>query len=412
MPFYRCAASLEFHGIEFRYRPENFRYFAFIAYKSIGNFLLLKARRVVFCFGSLELGGAERQGLLLAEYLKTVIGAHVEVWGFHGPGRLSALCDAKEIPWRIVPFPLAQRGWAALKAICSFSALLREEKVDVLIPYTTMPNLVCALSSVFGRVRACAWNQRDEGLERFAPWVENLALRIAQPIIANSEASACFLTDIKGISTKRIFVVHNGVKLASPLKSRQAWRQDLGVGEDVPLVAMIANVSAFKDHETLVRAWKYVQTASGRDSKLLLAGNQANDEAAVRLHDLIVELELQDSVHMLGRVDDIAGLLDAVDLVVHSSRSEGSPNAVIEAMCAGKALIGTDIPGIREALGDAGPYVPVGDVSAMENEIRRYLADDDLRKAAGDKNKKRAEEQFSVIAMSERMTKIIADEIR
>ena len=374
--------------------------------------MLLKGKQIVFCFGSLELGGAERQGLLLAEHLKINIGAHVEVWGFHGPGRLSALCDEKGIPWRIVPFPLAQRDWAAVKAIGRFSSLVRKEKVDVLIPYTTMPNLVCALSSVFGGVRVCAWNQRDEGLERFAPWAENLALRIARPIIANSEGSARFLTDVKGISAKRVFVVPNGVMLASPMKSRQAWRQDVGVGEDVPLVAMIANLSPFKDHETLVRAWKHAQGTSDRDAKLLLAGNQANHEAIARLRALISELELQDSVHMLGRVDDIAGLLDTVDLVVHSSRSEGSPNAVIEAMCAGKAVIGTDIPGIRQALGDTGPYVPVGDVAAMGNEIKRYLGDDVLRKAAENKNKKRAEEEFSVIAMSERMTEIIANEVR
>jgi len=372
----------------------------------------LKDKRIVFCFGSLELGGAERQGFLLAEYLKDFAGAQVEVWGFHGPGRLSALCDSKGIPWRVVPFPLSQRGFAAAREIWRFSALLREMGVDILLPYTMMPNIVCALGAVFGGVRLCAWNQRDEGLERFIPWVESLALKIARPIVANSTGSARFLTTTKRVPADRVHIVPNGVGLPAPSVSRKAWRQRLEVGESGLLVAMIANISPFKDHETLIRAWKRVLENFSGEARLLLAGNHANIRQASDMRALIDAFGLQRSVHLIDRVDDVSGFLEAIDLVVHSSRSEGLPNAVIEAMVAGKAVIGTDIPGIRDALGEHGDYVPVGDEATMARVILSYLNDGALRRAVGARNQADAAERFDIRRMCEHMTALIARTIK
>lgn len=363
---------------------------------------------MVFCFGSLELGGAERQGLVLAEYLKNVVGAHVEVWGFHGPGRLSTICDAKGIPWRIVPFPLSKGGMVAAYEILRFSVLLRQAGVDVLLPYTTMPNIVCALGAVFGGVRVCAWNQRDGGLERFTSWVESLALRFSGPIVANSSSSAQFLIGAKRLPADLVHIVPNGVALAAPAASRESWRQHLGTEMGSLLVAMIANISPFKDHETLIRAWKRVLDNFSGQARLLLAGNHANESKTSEVRSLIIELGLQNSVCLLDRVDDIPGFLNAIDLVVHSSRSEGLPNAVIEAMIAGKAVIGTDIPGVRDALGEHGDYVPVGDESVMAQHILRYLNDDALRMSVGAKNQADAAERFGIQRMCEHMTALIA----
>lgn len=370
--------------------------------------LSLKGKRIVFCFGSLELGGAERQGFHLAEYLKEIAGARVEVWGFHGPGRLAVLCDAKGISWRIVPFPLGQRGIAAIRSLWCFSTQMRRDRVDVLLPYTMMPNIVCALSAMLGGATVCAWNQRDEGLERFIPWVESLALRAAKPIIANSSGSAHFLTAIKGLSADLVHIVPNGVAPTAQAASRASWRQHLGAGPDELLVAMIANISPFKDHETLVRAWKRVRASFGGRARLLLAGNHSDEDKTSQMRMLITSLDLQSSVSLLGRVDDISGFLGAIDLVVHSSRSEGSPNAVIEAMAAGKPIIGTDIPGVRDALGRSGDYVPVGDEMAMARSILRYLGNDQLRFMAGARNRIIAAERFSIQQMCEKMAVLIS----
>src|SRR5260370_33829722 len=62
--------------------------------------------RVIIVLGPLELGGSERQAILLARYLTSDQNAKVEVWGYGEPGRAAELCDAYGIPWRSVPIPL------------------------------------------------------------------------------------------------------------------------------------------------------------------------------------------------------------------------------------------------------------------------------------------------------------------
>ena len=73
------------------------------------------------------------------------------------------------------------------------------------------------------------------------------------------------------------------------------------------------------------------------------------------LEVLARDLGLGERVRFVGDVDDVAGLLGASDVgVLSSTPLEGCPNAVIESMAAGLPVVGTDIPGVREALGDEG----------------------------------------------------------
>jgi glycosyltransferase involved in cell wall biosynthesis len=113
---------------------------------------------------------------------------------------------------------------------------------------------------------------------------------------------------------------------------------------------MVANLSTFKDHETLIQAWRLVLDRlpeDQRNAKLLLAGKDFGTQSSLKR--LTRELRLEDDVLFLGQVDDISGLLQSVDLGVHSSRSEGSPNGVLECMQAGLAIVATDLEGTREA---------------------------------------------------------------
>jgi glycosyltransferase involved in cell wall biosynthesis len=78
-------------------------------------------------------------------------------------------------------------------------------------------------------------------------------------------------------------------------------------------------------------------------------------------------------------------LLAACDLLVHSSRSEGSPNAVLEAMAAGLPVVATDLPTIRELLGDQaqGCVAPPGDEAAWARRILTFMDDPQLRQTIG-----------------------------
>jgi glycosyltransferase involved in cell wall biosynthesis len=164
------------------------------------------------------------------------------------------------------------------------------------------------------------------------------------------------------------------------------------------VAVMVANLHGRKDHATLLRAWAYVKERWTLDKPpvLLLAGRIDSGEAP----DLAEALRMGETVRFLGPCHDVSSLLHAADFAVYSSRSEGLPNGILEAMAAGLSVAGTDIPGIREAVGPDGiPLLtPVGDAKAMAATILKVAADSDLRQRLGAANRNRV----SALAPAER----------
>ena len=124
---------------------------------------------------------------------------------------------------------------------------------------------------------------------------------------------------------------------------------------------------------------------------------------------LCFDLGLGNSVRFLGFVDDVPGLLGAVDLCVFSSKAEGVPNGVLEAMAAGLAVAAIDDPSIREALGPEGdPWLaPPGDPDALAALILDLAAHPETRERLGDANRERIQAEFSVRAMCEQTSSLI-----
>lgn len=365
-------------------------------------------RRVLFVFDCLELGGAERQALALALHIKEAEGAEVLVLGLDEQrGEISRRCEAAGIASYGVRCELGGR-MVLLKSLGRVAATLRQLRPDLILPYTSRPNIVCGLLWRLAGAKACIWNQRDEGRGlRGAPGCR-LALRLCSFFVSNSEVGKSFIVDNYGLRSEKVKVVRNGVSLAAPAATRPQWRQLLG-GEGTFVVCMVANLHEFKDHATLIRAWRMVldRVPHKMQAALVLAGRFAG--AQERLRQLVSQLQLEGSVMLLGEVSDVSGLLYASDLYVHSSNTEGVPNAVLEAMAAGLAVVATDIPGIREAVGTAGEAGLVAPKSPAElaGKMLMYMQDDALRAASGELLKQRVEREFATSAMVGSMVAIM-----
>jgi len=373
--------------------------------------VLPRGLRVVFVFHMLELGGAERQAMLLAKHLADKAACQVEVVGFCNPGRLARLCEENGFAWRIIPAsPLCGRRRFPARLL-RLTLGLRKLRPDVLMPYTIAPNVMCGALWRFTGARTCIWNQRDESERSHRRWLERLAVRQTPRFIANSRGGARFLTETLGADPGRVLVIRNGVRLDAPKLDRAGWRAKLAIAEDAVVCTMVANLQKNKDHETLLRAWRFLidsRSDFAPHPVLLLAGRPAGTED--RLLELARELGISEGVRFLGPVDDIAGLLEASDIGVHSSPAEGCPNSVLEFMLAGLPVVGTDIEGIRDVVGEESyPLLaPVRDAEALADRIRLLVDSADLRARYGSANAKRAVEEFSPQVMCERMTSAIA----
>lgn len=372
----------------------------------------LSGKRVLFVLDSLHLGGSERQALYLARHLKESCGARVDVAGIAGtPGRGADLCRELGIPWHIIPFAIAPLPPLTMLKMALVARRLRRLAPEIILPFTAVPNILCGTVWQATGARFCVWNQRDEGLGLKGKFLTRGAARNTPCFVSNSSAGSEFLRRVLQVEPSRIKLVRNGVPLPEPRLSGAEWRRRQGLPAQLPLACMVANLHGNKDHETLIRAWRIVLDQGGESAApvLLLAGRR--DGAARALESLAAELGLAEQVRFLGVVDDIPSLLDAADLCVFSSRSEGCPNGILEAMAAGLPVAATDIPGIRDALGeDAGNLLsPPGDAPAFAANISRMLGDVALRQRIGAANRRRIATEFSPESMCEAMVRIMVE---
>ncbi|HEU5131315.1 MAG TPA: hypothetical protein VFT26_04395, partial [Pyrinomonadaceae bacterium] len=112
----------------------------------------MNGRRVIFVLGNLELGGAERQALILARHLYQHKQATVEVWGFNKSGPVADICEQHGIRWRVEPVNVQR-----LESVRRVAWLLRAAQPDVLMPYTWLPNIVCGFVWKWAGARLCVW---------------------------------------------------------------------------------------------------------------------------------------------------------------------------------------------------------------------------------------------------------------
>lgn len=358
---------------------------------------MLSGRHIAVILASLELGGAERQALLYATHLRRVHHAEVTVCGMGPPGAVSRACDDAGIPWRTLPAATSRVPLLGAWRRRRIAAILRRLGAEILLPYTHPANLAAGLVRAACGARICLWNQRDEGLDRAPVTLERDALRGCTGMVANSPAGAAFITSILDVSAP-VTVIPNAVVRPAPVADRATWRQRLGVEQQTVLVAMVANLNHQKDHATLIHAWRTVVEqldATGITARLVLAGRP--DDTADALRAAITRFSLDRHVHLAGAVSDVSGLLDACDLAVFSSRSEGCPNGVLEAMAAGLAVVGSDIAGVREVLGPDSQscLAPAGEADALAAVIVRLVGDAGIRARIGNANRVRVTSVFS-----------------
>jgi glycosyltransferase involved in cell wall biosynthesis len=370
---------------------------------------MLCDKHIVFVLGCLNLGGAERQAILLAQMLRDNYGARVTVCGLVSAGNAVALCEEHSIPWRVLHFRWSNNRRLLLVRLARLTWQIRKMRADVVMAYTRDANVPCGLVWQLTGARAYVWNQREEGSDLRASRLEKRAIASATAIISNAQHAAEMLIERFQLNGAKVNLVLNGVILAISVETRKQWRSRLEISEHTFVACMVANYTRRKDHETLLRAWELVSNnlrQSGRNGVLLLAGRDGN--RSIHLKGLAFDLGLGgQEVRFLGPVKDISGLLYATDLLVHSSFLEGCPNGVLEAMAVGLPVAATDIPGIREAVGPAGyeHLAPVGDPDTLAKRILRFALDAQLRQEVGAANRARIAMFFS----PERMCRTAAD---
>jgi glycosyltransferase involved in cell wall biosynthesis len=161
---------------------------------------------------------------------------------------------------------------------------------------------------------------------------------------------------------------------------------------DPPLVVAVGRLAEPKDALTLVRA---LAAVPGRAFGALLVGD-GPDRPAVEAE--VRRLGLRDVLTLTGTRDDVPALLAQADVFALSSRSEGAPLSILEAMAAGLPVVASRVGGVPELVvdGETGLLVPPGDPAALAAALGRLVADAGLRDRLGAAGRQRAQRCFDV----------------
>ena len=382
-------------------------------------------RRVAFVLHGFSGGGMERSMLRLAEaFLARGLAVDFVVGQAKGELLADVPADARIIELAKRPVFRA-RGHGLVADPRAFALMLRPKSMmGMLKPLVRrLPSLVAylrasrpdAILAAEPRYNVIAvWGRQLSGLDsrvviseriqvsRHAsfggPWGEpglrDLLRRAylgADAIVAVSDGVADDLAAHGGIPRGRITTVYNPV-VGPDLVAKAQERPDhpwFAPGAP-PVILAAGRLDPQKDFATLMRA--FAQVRQGRSARLIILGgaNSANLAHAEELRALPATLGIGDDVAMPGFVDNPIAFMAHATAFVLSSRYEGLPGVLIQALACGCPVVSTDCPsGPAEVLdrGRFGPLVPVGDVAALARAIEQVLdhppAAENLRARAG-----------------------------
>ena len=355
--------------------------------------------RILYVVGNFVAGGAERH---LLELWRRIDRARfeVEIACFKREGQF--LADVEALGWPVHDLGLGRRIYDAggMRGFARLVGIVRRFRPHVVHGYLFGPNLFAAMAGRLMGVPAVVVAKRNmDAFEKPGQVaLQRVAHRLATHVTAVSEAVADTVVAL-GVPRDRITVIPNGVD-ASRFEGATADRARLGVNGDRVVVGSVGCLAVRKDYGTLLDALAQIR-AQGLDPWVVLVGDgpeRGNLEA--RAH----ALGLSDRVRFLGERSDVDRLLPAFDVFVLSSREEGIPNALLEAMAAGRPSVATAVGGNREVLedGHTGWIVPPQSPEALAGALADALRRPDEARRRGEAARRSMLEHHSIEAMVRR----------
>lgn len=242
------------------------------------------------------------------------------------------------------------------------------------------------------------------------------AMHRADRLIAISDYVAWSMREM-GFSADRISVVPNTLDTTrwDPTTPGRPVRQEFGVPDGVPVVAIVARIFYWKGHLPLLEALGRI--AKEQDFRLLVVGED-DFRAAPGKPGLTADLRqraralgIADRVLFTGPRTDVERVLAACDVFALPSHEEPFGMVYLEAMAMARPVVALRSGATPEIVihGETGLLAEDGDVEGLAGCLRSLLADPDLRRRYGQAGLERARSEFGPRRMAEPMARVYQD---
>ncbi len=355
--------------------------------------------RVMRVIARLNVGGPARHVAALAELDDNVFQTLL-VHGSVGTGEtdMADIVDDSSVRRVVLPELGPRVDWRQdLEALRGLLSLCREFQPHIIHTHTakagTLGRLAGAIYGLRNGTRRCRLVHTFHGHvfeHYFGPltspmvrlWERILAV-ITDRIVVLSALQRADIVERFGIApSRKVRIIPLGLDLDSfVLEGLAPLRDQLGCPCDLPLIGIIGRLVTVKNHELFLRA-AHRLIDGGTAAHFVIVGGGDRER---QLRELVDALGIARHVTFLGWRRDLAEIYRSLDIVALTSRNEGTPVALIEAMTMERAIIATAIGGVQDVVehGRTGLLVPSDSIEELSAAMQRLVSDRALRDRLG-----------------------------
>jgi glycosyltransferase involved in cell wall biosynthesis len=301
-------------------------------------------------------------------------------------------------------------GWVWLRFFFQLCWVIYRQRVDLIHVNSYIPGNYARLAAALMQVPMVIdhWH----GFTRFnrkRRLICRALARFTDLSLAVSQGVKDYLLKEIGLDPGKIRVVPNGVDIAAIDAARPGAevRRELGLPDTLPVIGLVGRMDHWgKGHKELFTAMAQLQERYPCHA-LIVGGGRREDE----VKQMAENLGIAGQVHFLGSRRDVFDLLQAMDIFVLPSYSEGLSLALLEAMAAGLPVIATAVGGNPEVVTDSitGLLIPPRNANALAEAMERLLANPAEAKDLGGNARRHVEANYSLEGLGREINEIYGE---
>ena len=332
--------------------------------------------KIVHIITGLQDGGAENILYKICQYDK--INHHVVI-SIISEGKYLSLLNNLGIK----VFCLNMKFYSILKFIYLIK-LIRSLKPDIVQTWLVHGDFIGGIAAKIAGIKNIVWNvlysKLDISVEKIRTIIiikilAKLSYIIPKLIIVISKSAQRNCVNI-GFKKNKIKLVNSGFDLSIFKISRQEaldFKKEYKIPNKIPIIGIVARFHPIKDHSNLLNALSILRTKN-KKFYCVLVGTNMRKENKILLKE-IKKLQLDAHIKLLGSLNNISQVMNALDIKILCSKSEGFSSVIVEAMACGTPCIVTDVGDSAFIVGKTGWVIPPNDSVKLASTIDKAMTE-------------------------------------
>jgi glycosyltransferase involved in cell wall biosynthesis len=347
--------------------------------------------RIAQVVDTLEMGGLERMALDLAMEQKAS-GHEAHVYCLLRAGALAKEAEAAGIPVSV----FHKQPGLSLRLLAQLAWRFFRDGIEVAHSHDPNIHHYAAVAARMAGVPVVVNTRHGPATSSGGSFNERwfrMALPFTDAVVFVSEQARRTIMERSGLSERMTSVIPNGIRV------ERFMRRPAAPGSAWPRIRFgtVGRLVQAKGHATLIDAFQRLRERLPTAVLQIAGGGPLRGE----LQEQVARLGLEECVTLAGACSDVAGFLSELDIFVFSSRNEGLPMAILEAMAAGLPIVSTRVGGVPEVVpeGEVGWFCPADDAASLAAAMYTAAVSPDLAQR-GQRATRLALERYTTAAMN------------